>query len=122
MKNIAKFVSSVRSSKSHPDLLLIYPPTHPLFHITPVLNTGLSLSELYSYIKAIRLDIKAITGLISWLHVYIVVTTGHHCKIVQDSGRWWKMVEDGARWCKMVQDCARLCKMVQGGAKWCKMV
>ena len=35
------FVSSVRSSNSHPDLLVI----HPLFQITPVLNTGLSLSE-----------------------------------------------------------------------------
>ena len=35
-------VSSVRSSYSHPDLLLIQ---HPLFQITPVLNTGLSLSE-----------------------------------------------------------------------------
>ena len=41
------FVSSVRSSYSHPDLLLIHPPhpTTPLFQITPVLNTGLSLSE-----------------------------------------------------------------------------
>ena len=38
-------VSSVRSSYSHPDLLLIHPPTHPLFQITVVLNTGLSLSE-----------------------------------------------------------------------------
>ena len=37
------FVSSVRSSNSHPDLLLIH--QHPLFQITPVLNTGLSLSE-----------------------------------------------------------------------------
>ena len=36
------FISSVRSSYSHPDLLLIQ---HPLFQITPVLNTGLSLSE-----------------------------------------------------------------------------
>ena len=35
------FVSSVRSSYSHPDLLLIT----PLFQTTPVLNTGLSLSE-----------------------------------------------------------------------------
>ena len=35
-------VSSVRSSNNHPDLLLI---TTPLFQITPVLNTGLSLSE-----------------------------------------------------------------------------
>ena len=36
------FISSVRSSYSHPDLLLI---TTPLFQITPVLNTRLSLSE-----------------------------------------------------------------------------
>ena len=38
-------VSSARSSNSHPDLLVIHPPTTPLFQITPVLNTGLSLSE-----------------------------------------------------------------------------
>ena len=38
-------VSSVRSSNSHPDLLLTH--QHPLFQITPVLNKnmGLSLSE-----------------------------------------------------------------------------
>ena len=30
---------------------------------------------------------KAITGLICWLHVYLMGTTGHHCKIVQDSAR-----------------------------------
>merc|ERR1711884_254182 len=35
--------SSVRSSYSHPGLLVI--TTTPLFQITPVLNTGLSLSE-----------------------------------------------------------------------------
>ena len=35
-------ISSVRSSNSHPDLLLVQ---HPLFQITSVLNTGLSLSE-----------------------------------------------------------------------------
>merc|ERR1712218_761609 len=34
--------SSVRSSNSHPDLFVIH---QPLFQITPVLNTGLSLSE-----------------------------------------------------------------------------
>ena len=39
------FVSSVRSSNSHPDLLLTHHQQHPLFQITPVLNTGLSLSE-----------------------------------------------------------------------------
>ena len=38
------FISSVRSSNSHPDLLVTH-PTHPLFQITPVLKTGLSLSE-----------------------------------------------------------------------------
>ena len=40
-------VSSVRNSNGHPDLLLIHHHHHhhPLFQITPVLNTGLSLSE-----------------------------------------------------------------------------
>ena len=38
------FVSSVRSSNSHPDLLVIQ-QHHPLFQIPPGLNTGLSLSE-----------------------------------------------------------------------------
>ena len=41
IKKLFWFISSVRSSRSHPDLLVI----HPLFQITPVLNTGLSLSE-----------------------------------------------------------------------------
>ena len=37
-----QIVSSVRSSYSHPDLLLTRPPhPAPLFQITPVLNTGL---------------------------------------------------------------------------------
>ena len=40
-------ISSVRSSNSHPDLLLTHPT--PLFQITPVLNTGLSLSEPQLY-------------------------------------------------------------------------
>ena len=44
-QNQEHFVSSVRSSNNHPDLLVIHPPTTPLFQITPVLNTGLSLSE-----------------------------------------------------------------------------
>merc|ERR1712209_30298 len=43
--SIMAIFSSVRSSNSHPDLLVIHPPTTPLFQITPVLNTGLSLSE-----------------------------------------------------------------------------
>ena len=40
---IINIISSVRSSYSHPDLLVI--TTTPLLQITPVLNTGLSLSE-----------------------------------------------------------------------------
>merc|ERR1712012_1184956 len=43
--SIMAIFSSVRSSYSHPDLLLITSTTTtPLFQITPVLNTGLSLS------------------------------------------------------------------------------
>merc|ERR1711902_364487 len=42
--SIMAIFSSVRSSYSHPDLLLITTTTQ-LFQITPVLNTGLSLSE-----------------------------------------------------------------------------
>merc|ERR1711867_323534 len=47
--SIMAIFSSVRSSYSNPDLLVITTTT-PLFQITPVLNTGLSLSgplELY---------------------------------------------------------------------------
>ena len=39
------FISSVRSSYSHPDLLVTHHHHQPLFQITPILNTGLSLSE-----------------------------------------------------------------------------
>ena len=42
---LLQFVSSIRSSKSHPDLLVTQHQHHQLFQITPVLNTGLSLSE-----------------------------------------------------------------------------
>ena len=72
--------SSVRSSYSNPDLLLIHhPPHHPVFQITPVLNTGLSLSEPLQLYQGQSLD--------CWLHVYLMSTRGHHCKIVQDSTR-----------------------------------
>ena len=50
------FVSSVRSSFSHPDLLVIH---HPLFQITPVLNTGLSLSEPLQLYQGQSLDLSA---------------------------------------------------------------
>ena len=52
------FISSVRSSNSHPDLLLIHPPT-PLFQITTVLNTGLSLSEPLQLYQRQSLDSSA---------------------------------------------------------------
>ena len=42
--SIMAIFSSVRSSNSHSDLLVIHHP-NPLFQITPVLNTGLSFSE-----------------------------------------------------------------------------
>ena len=51
-------ISSVRSSNSYPDLLVTqHHHHHPLFQITPVLNTGLSLSEplqLYKGYNAIQ--------------------------------------------------------------------
>ena len=52
----SKLISSVRSFNSHPDLLVIH---HPLFQITPVLNTGLSLSEPLQLYKRQSLDLYA---------------------------------------------------------------
>ena len=58
-------VSSVRSSNSHPNLLLIHhhPPTTQLFQITPVLvldnNIGLSLSESLQLYQRQSLDSPA---------------------------------------------------------------
>ena len=51
-------VSSVRSSSSHPDPLLTQ-HHHPLFQITPVLNTGLSLSEPLQLYQRQSLDSSA---------------------------------------------------------------
>ena len=47
------FVSSVRSPNSHPHLLVNH-HHHPLFQITPVLNTGLSLTEPLQLYKVNR--------------------------------------------------------------------
>ena len=96
------FISSVRSSNSHPDLLVTQQQQHhPLFQI----HTGPQYCTFTFW--ATTAISKAITGLICWLYVYLMGTTGRHCKIVQDSARWCKMVQDGARWCKMVEDGAR---------------
>ena len=55
-KPILVFISSVRSSNSHPDLLVTHHHHQPLFQITPVLNTGLSLSELLQLYKSHQLS------------------------------------------------------------------
>ena len=66
------FISSLRSSNSHSDLLVTHPTT-PLCQITPVLNTGLSLSEplqLYKGYNAIQrqsLDSSADYMYILWV-------------------------------------------------------
>ena len=113
--NMSFFFSSVRSSNSHPYLLVIH-HHHPLFQI----HNG---PQYWTYtFWATTAISKAITGLICWLHVYLMGTTGHHCRIVQDSARECKIMQDGARWCKMMQDGAIWCKMVQDGARWCNMV
>ena len=97
------FFSSVRSSNSHPDLLVIQ-QHHPLFQITPVLNTGLSLSEPLQVYQKQSLD--------CWLHVYLMCSA-RQCKIVQDSARQCKIVQDSARQCNIVQDSAIPCNTMQ---------
>ena len=57
MSCIFLLVSSVRSSYSHPDLLVIQ--NHPLFLITPVLDTRLSLSETIELYQKQSLDSSA---------------------------------------------------------------
>merc|ERR1711949_10687 len=57
--SIMAIFSSVRSSNSHPDLLVIHHPPTPLFQITPVLNTGLSLSEPLQLYQKQSLDSSA---------------------------------------------------------------
>ena len=75
------FVSSVRSSNSHPDLLLIH---HPLFQITPVLNTGLSLSEPLELYKGYNAKYSNIAikrqslDSMCWLLGCLMGSTGHH--------------------------------------------
>merc|ERR1712067_120145 len=70
--------TAVRSSYSHPDLLLIHPPTTPLFQITPVLNTGLSLSEPLQLYKGYNALLRQSLGSMCWLHGCLVGSTGHH--------------------------------------------
>ena len=64
--------SSVRSSNSHPDLLLTHHHQHPLFQITPVASPHYWTFTFWAT-TAIS---KAITGLICWLHVYLMLGGG----------------------------------------------
>ena len=75
---LSLIISSVRSSNSHPDLLLTQHHHHPLFQITPVLNTGLSLSEPLQLYQGQSLDSSA---------GYMYTLCARYCKIVQGSAR-----------------------------------
>ena len=89
----AYLFSSVRSSNSHPDLLLIHHPQ--FFRYTPVLD--LYFLSHYSYIKGNH-----------WTHLLATcIPDGYNRTSLQGGARWCKMVQDGARWCKRVQDSIR---------------
>ena len=72
--------SSVRSSYSHPDLLVIHHHHHPLFQITPVLdnNIGLSLSEPPQLYKGYNAILRQSLDWMCWLHGCLMGSTGHH--------------------------------------------
>ena len=71
--------SSVRSSNSHPGLLLITSTTTtPLFQITPVLNTGLSLSEPLELYKGYNTIYRQSLDSMCPLQGCLMDSTGHH--------------------------------------------
>ena len=88
-----RFISSVRSSYSHPDLLLIHhhPPPHFFrTHQSSILDFHF-LSH-YSYIKGNH-----------WTHLLATcIPYGYNGTSLQDSARLCKIVQDGTRWCNMV--------------------
>merc|ERR1711978_408044 len=96
--------SSVRSSYSHPDLLVI---TTPLFQITLVLNTGLSLSEplqLYKGFNTIkRQSLDSSAGFMDASWVRLGITN-------DDLGTSWALPGDnlGMTWALLWQNLARL--------------
>ena len=80
---VSLFVSSVRSSNSHPNLLVTqqHPPTFSDTHRSSTLDFHF-LSH-YSYIKAIMLYKGN-----HWTHLLATcIPIGYNCKIVQDSAR-----------------------------------
>merc|ERR1711978_409972 len=97
--SIMAIFSSVRSSSSHPDLLLIQHPTH-FFRSHRSSTLDFHFLSHYSYIKAI-MQYKGN----HWTHLLAkCIPYGYNRISQQDSARLWKMVQVGARWCKMVQD------------------
>ena len=79
--------SSVRSSNSHPDLLVIQ-HHHPLFRSHRSSTLDFHFLSYYSYIKVIKLyKGNQWTHLLAICIVYLMGTTGPHCKIVQNSAR-----------------------------------
>ena len=77
MTILVLLVSSVRSSDSHPDLLLTQ-HQHPLFQITPDLNTGLSLSEPRQLYKGNNAIWRKSLDSMCWLNGCLMGSTGHH--------------------------------------------
>ena len=98
------FISSVRSSNSHPDLLLTH-HRHPTHFFRSHRSSTLDFHFLshYSYIKAIKLYKGN-----QWTHLLaICIPYGYNRTSLQDSARQCKIVQDSARQCKIVQDNAK---------------
>ena len=104
------FVSSVSSSNSHPDLLVI----HLHFYRSHRSSTlDLLFLSHYSCIKAMMLYKGN-----HWTHLLATcIPYGYNRTSLQDSVRECKIVQDIARLCKIVQDSARKCEIVQDSAR-----
>ena len=86
------FVSSVRSSNSHPDLLVTHHPTH-FFRSHRSSTLDFHFLSHYSYIKAIKLYKGN-----QWTHLLaICIPYGYNRTSLQDSARLCKIVQDSAR-------------------------
>ena len=114
--SIMAIFSSVRSSNSHPDLLLIHHQQHPHFFRSHRSSTlDFHFLSHYSYIKGNHWTHLLATCIPYGYNMLQKGATSRNmvqhvvpwCKIVQDGARWFKIVQEGARWCKLVQDSAR---------------
>ena len=131
MKHVLKYlISSVRSSYSHPDLLVIQHPTH-FFRSHRSSTLDFDFLSHYRYIKAIMLYEGK-----TWQDSGILWKTLAYSSIVWHTLAytdilwhtlayygilWHTLVQHGATWCKMVQHGATWCNMVQHGATWCNI-